>query len=138
MSTAQSYLSGIKKWREYLETLESNFPGYFLERINNDNDKGQRIVLYMAYLYLNFGLREEQIKRLVTGITYLFDIEGVSSEYFKLAVVSRGRTAVVRTILEARDFEEQRSKKAILPVCLDIVLVMRTKYWEEKSWEVPT
>jgi hypothetical protein len=61
MSTAQSYLSGIKKWREYLETLENNFPGYFLERINNDNDKGQRIVLYMAYLYLNFGLREEQI-----------------------------------------------------------------------------
>ena len=137
MSTAQSYLSGIKKWREYLETLESNFPGYFLERINNDNDKGQRIVLYMAYLYLNFGLREEQIKRLVTGITYLFDIEGVSTEFFKLAVVSRGRAAVGRTVPEARDFEEQRSKRAILPVCLDIVLAMRTKYWEAKSWVVP-
>lgn len=137
MSTAQGYLSGIKKWREYLETLDSNFPGYYLEHIKDDNDKGRRVVLYMAYLYLNFGLREEQIKRLVTGITYLFEIEGVPSEFFKLAVVSRGRAAASRTVPEAREYEEERSKKAILPVCLDIVLAMRTKYWEERNWTVP-
>ena len=111
MLTAQGYLSGIKKWREYLETLDSNFPGYYLEYIKDDDDKGQRVVLHMVYLYLNFGLREEQIKRLVTGITYLFETEGVPCEFFKLAVVSRGRAAVSRTVPEAREYEKERSKK---------------------------
>ena len=137
VSTAQGYLSGINKWKEYLISLGSNFPGYYLEKIKCDHDKGQRVVLYMAYLYLNFGLREEQIKRLVTGIVFFFDIEGIPSSFFELAVVSRGRAAVGRTIPESRNFEEQRSKRAILPVCLDIVMAMRTKYWENKTWEVP-
>jgi hypothetical protein len=108
-----------------------------LENIAGDHEKGKRVVLFMAYLYLSFGLREEQIKRLVTGITYFFEIEGKPTGFFALAVVLRGRASVGRTIPEARIFEEQRSKRAILPVCLDIVLAMRTKYWENKSWEVP-
>ena len=137
MSTAQGYLSGINKWKEYLTSLADNFPGYYLENIKNDHDKGQRVVLYMAYLYLSFGLREEQIKRLVTGIIYYFDIEGIPTGFFVLAILSRGRAAVGRTIPEARVFEEERSKRAILPVCLDIVMAMRTEYWEEKSWSVP-
>ena len=137
VSTAQGYLSGVNKWKEYLTSLVDNFPGYYLQNIKNDHDKGQRVVLYMAYLYLSFGLREEQIKRLVTGIIYYFDIEGMPTGFFALAIVSRGRAAVGRTIPEARVFEEERSKRAILPVCLDIVMAMRTKYWEEKSWSVP-
>jgi hypothetical protein len=136
-STAQGYLTGVKKWKEYLSSLGTNFPGYYLENITNDHEKGKRVVLYMAYLYLSFGLREDQIKRLVTGIKYFFDIEGISTGFFALAVVSRGRAAIGRTIPEARIFEEERSKRAILPVCLDIVLAMRTKYWENKTWAVP-
>ena len=137
MATAQGYLSGVNKWKEYLTSLVGNFPGYYLQNIKNDHDTGRRVVLYMAYLYLSFGLREEQIKRLVTGIIYYFDIEGMPTGFFALAIVSRGRAAVGRTIPEARVFEEERSKRAILPVCLDIVMAMRTKYWEEKSWSVP-
>jgi hypothetical protein len=137
MSTAQSYISGINKWKEYLTSLGKKFPGYYLEKIQNDQDKGKRVVLYMAYLYLNFGLRDEQIKRLVTGVTFYFEIEGRSTSFFALAIVSRGRTAIGRTIPESRDYEEQRSKRAILPVCLDIVMAMRAKYWENKTWEVP-
>ena len=137
VSTAQGYLSGIKKWKEYLISLVNNFPGYYLENVKDDHDKGKRVVLYMAYLYLSFGLREEQIKRLVTGIVFYFDIEGIPTAFFALAIVSRGRAAVGRTIPEARVFEEERAKRAILPVCLDIVMAMRTKYWEGKSWAVP-
>jgi hypothetical protein len=55
MSTAQSYISGINKWKEYLTSLGKYFPGYYLEKIQNDQDKGKRVVLNMAYLYLNFG-----------------------------------------------------------------------------------
>ena len=137
VSTAQGYLSGIKKWKEYLRSLVNIFPGYYLENIKDDHDKGKRVVLYMAYLYLSFGLREEQIKRLVTGIVFYFDIVGIPTAFFALAIVSRGRAAVGRTIPEARVFEEERAKRAILPVCLDIVMAMRTKYWKGKSWAVP-
>ena len=55
VSTAQGYLSGIKKWKEYLTSLVNNFPGYYLENIKDDHDKGKRVVLFMTYLYLSFG-----------------------------------------------------------------------------------
>jgi hypothetical protein len=72
-----------------------------LENIAGDHEKGKRVVLFMAYLYLSFGLREEQIKRLLTGITYFFEIEGKPTGFFALAVVLRGRASVGRTIPEA-------------------------------------
>jgi hypothetical protein len=136
-ATAKSYLSGVKKWREYLESLGNNFPGYFLETMKDESDKGLRVVLYMAYLYMNFGLREEQINRLVTGVKFLFEIEGKPSEFFSLAVVSRGRAAGCRNVPESRQHEETRSHTRILPMCIDIVLNMRRELWENKSWSVP-
>ena len=63
VGTTQNYLSGIKKWKEYLSSLgTANSPGEYMEKVSDNNEKAKRIVLFMAYLYMNNGMRDEQIK----------------------------------------------------------------------------
>jgi hypothetical protein len=134
--TAQSYKIGTDKWMEYLSTLDkASHPGEYLERVESQNGKAQRVVLFMAYLYMNVGLRDEQIKRVVTSLTYMLEVKGMDASFMQLALVSRGRAATSRSSDECRAYEEKRGEKAILPVCLDIVLGVREKYWVEQDWD---
>ena len=83
VSTAQTYLSGIKKWRENLEKLENNYLSYYLENISNDNDEGRRVVLYMVHLYLIFGLREEQIIRRTSSTFKEFQVSSLKWQWYR-------------------------------------------------------
>ena len=88
--TALSYEPGIKRWKEYLTTLEeSNYPGEYLEKVDGSQMKAQRVVLFMAYLYMHEGMRDEQIRRAVSSVAFMFESAGTESEFFKLAIVSR-------------------------------------------------
>ena len=134
--TAQGYQSGINKWKSYISTLDENtHPGEHLEKVENDEGKAHRIVLYIAYLYMSEGLRDEQIKRAVTSVTYMLEIAGKNTNFLRLAVVTRGKSATCRTTEECRATEEARGSNVILPVCLDIVMTVREKYWVEQDWD---
>lgn len=135
--TARSYSVGIKTWTEYLGTLDSNsHPGEYLEKVKDQNGKAQRVVLFMAYLYMNEGLRDEQIKRTITSLTYMLEVKGMDASFMHLALVSRGRAATSRSSEECRVHEKKRGDNVILPVCLDIVLGVREKYWVEQDWDM--
>ena len=101
----------------------------------SQHEKAQRVVLFMAYLYMNDGMRDEQIKRSVTGVAYMFEIKGFDAEFFNLAIVSRGRKASLRSVEECVVQEKVRTDKVIVPVCLDIVLQVRQQYWVNQNWE---
>jgi hypothetical protein len=134
--TAQGYEPGIRKWKEYIKmTSTKDEVNEFLQNIENDNDKAKRLVLYMAYLYMEQGLRDEQIKRAITSVAYHFGVNGIPTAFFHLAIVNRGKVAGCRTLAEKAEHEEIRSKKAILPVCIDIIMEVRAKYWATKSWD---
>ena len=134
--TARGYQNGIDKWKAYISTLdESTHPGEHLERVESEEGKALRIVLFMAYLYMNEGLRDEQIKRAVTSVTYMLEVAGKSTSFLHLAVVTRGKTATGRTTEECRAVEMIRGSNVILPVCLDIVMSVREKYWVEQDWD---
>ena len=135
--TAQGYQAGIEKWKEYLGTLDSeHHPGQYLEKVTCQETKAQRIVLFMAYLYMSDGLRDEQIKRAVTCVSYMFEVNGKDTSFFNLAVVSRGRAATSRSSEECRTHEMNRRENVILPICLDIVLGVREEYWENQDWSM--
>ena len=136
VGTEKGYASGIKKWKEYLQTLPSEFhPGDYLEALDNDERKSKRVVLYMAHLYLNVGWRGEQVRKAVTCLTYHFEIAGLSSTFLRLAIVSRGKSAAGRNTEEARSREEEKAAHSILPVCMDVILSVREKYWENQNWD---
>ena len=135
--TARNYKVGADAWMRYLSNLDSDsHPGEYLERVEGQNDKAQRVVLFMAYLYMSEGLRDEQIKRMVTGLTYMLEVKGMDASFMHLALVSRGRAATSRSSDECRVYEKKRSDNMILPVCLDIVLGVREKYWVEQDWDM--
>ena len=136
VGTEKGYASGIKKWKEYLNTLTSDFhPGEYLEALEDDEKKAKRVVLYMAHLYLNMGWRGEQVRKAITCLTYHFEVAGLSSAFLRLAIVSRGKSAAGRSTEEARMKEEEKAAHSILPVCMDVVLSVRKKYWENQEWD---
>lgn len=131
-----NYQAGILKWKEYLSTIsEENRPDNLLENIENQHDKALRVVLFMAYLYMQDGLRDEQIKKAVTSITYMFETAGIDSSFVSLAVVARGRKASMRSNQECVNKETERTEKMILPVCLDIIISVRERYWVNQCWD---
>jgi hypothetical protein len=136
VGTARGYMLGIRRWKEYLAFLgkDSN-PGQFMEKIKEQHEKAKRMVLFMAYLYMNNGMRDEQIKRVVTSIAYMFEVEGKDASFFDNAIVSRGRKASLRSIEECSAHEIIRAENTILPICLDIVIAVRRQYWEEQGWD---
>lgn len=134
--TAQSYEPGIRRWKNYIATMSTTaITSEYLHNIESEDEKARRLVLYMAYLYMEHGLREEQIKRAITAVAYHFGANGESTAFFRLAIVERGKAAGARTLVEKVKHEEQRSTKTILPVCMDIVMEVRAKYWTAKSWD---
>jgi hypothetical protein len=57
--TAQSYQPGIRRWKSYIDTLDTKHNiDEFLVSVDDDNDKARRIVLFMAYLFMEDGLRD--------------------------------------------------------------------------------
>jgi hypothetical protein len=74
---------GIRRWKEYLAFLgkDSN-PGQFMEKIKVQHEKAKRVLLFMAYFCMNNGMRDEQIKRVVTSIAYMFEVEGKDASFF--------------------------------------------------------
>ena len=101
--TAQNYKVGNDAWMRYLSNLNSDsHPGECLERVEGQNGKAQRVVLFMAYLYMSEGLRDEQIKRMVTGLMYMLEVKGIDASFMHLALVSRGRAATSRSSDECR------------------------------------
>ena len=135
--TARNYQFGMDKWTKYLSTLDPDrHPGDYMEKMDNQHEKAQRIVLFMAYLYMNEGLRDEQIKRAVTSVSYMFEVTGGDTSFIDLAMVSRGRSATSRSVEECRAYEEVRGEKVILPLCLDIVLSVRDEYWVNQDWSM--
>lgn len=136
VETTLSYQPGIKKWQEYLSSLEDdNQPGQYLDNVGDQHGKAERVVLFMAYLYMHEGLRDEQIKKAVTSVTFMFESAGYDSSFINLAIVSRGRKASARSNEECTEKDKERADRVILPVCLDIVLGVREKYWEQQSWD---
>jgi hypothetical protein len=137
IGTAKSYQIGIKKWKAYLDTLDEDYhPGEYLERLDDPHEKAQRIVLFMAYLYISEGDRDEQIKKAVTSVAYMFEVKGLSTSFIHVALVTRGRAATSRSSEECREHEEKRGENVILPICLSIVLEIRQQYWESQDWDM--
>ena len=47
-----------------------------MENVTCPQAKAKRVVFFMAYLYMSEGLRDEQIKRAVTSVSYVFEVVG--------------------------------------------------------------
>ena len=68
-----------------------------MERLDDPHEKAQRMVLFMAYLYISEGDRDEQIKKAVTSVAYMFEVRGLSTSFVHVALVTRGRAATSRS-----------------------------------------
>jgi hypothetical protein len=134
IGTAKGYAGGFKKWTDYIDSLPQDVcKSYFLEDVENDGQRAKRVVLFMADLYEK-GFRDEQISRAVTSVSFQFGVEGVSSDFFKQAIIARARKAGVRSTDEARELQESRTSSVKLPLCLEMVWSVRETLWVESDW----
>ena len=47
----------------------------------------------LANLYMTEGDRDEQIKKAVTSVAFMFEIKGMNTNFINVALVNRGRAA---------------------------------------------
>jgi hypothetical protein len=134
-SSGKTYKPSWEKWLGYLDSLnpQSN-PGELFQRIPNSQGRATRLAMYYHYLHKELNLREEQISAASTGLKYFLECKGVDTSFFGAIAASRGRKASKRTIIEKSLYEEEKLKKSILPIGLDIILELRRVLWEETDW----
>ena len=77
--------------------------------ISGKHMKAHRVLLFMAYLYMHEGMRDEQIRRAVSSVAFMFESAGTESELFKLSILSRGRKASTRSNEECVEKENMRA-----------------------------
>ena len=65
----------------------------------------------------------------------MFEINGKDTEFFKLAIVARGKKATLRSVDECVLQEKVRTYKVFLTVCFGIVLQVRQQYWVDQEWD---
>lgn len=139
VGTAAGYVSGMALWVEYIDGLrgKAEFPGKFMENIQDDEEKAKRLVLFYEHLYSVEGLRAEQVVRASTCVRYFFGVKGLPTErIFNSDIAARGRAAAQRSVSEKRARAQRMRERKVLPLSLELVLHIRRKYWVESSWEV--
>jgi hypothetical protein len=133
--TELGYRSGFDKWKEYLKSLPSGASNdLYLDGMRDDRERAKRVVLFMAYLYEVEGLRDEQINRAITCVSYYFSVQGLPTGFLGSALIARGRKAGVRTTEEARALEEKRTESMKLPAFIELIWQVRKMCWEGKGW----
>jgi hypothetical protein len=122
VGTVKGYAPGLKKWIDYLDTLDQRVhPGLYMDKLPDDSSCGKRLVLFMVYLYREKDLRDEQIKRVIASMSFQFEVTGRPTRCFKLDIVLRGRKAGVRNKVEARALDEKHTTSMSLQICIEMV-----------------
>jgi hypothetical protein len=76
-----------------------------LERVESNKGKAHRIALFKVYLYMSEGFRDEQIKRVLTTVTYILKIAGECTNFLRLAIMTERNQ---RVATQRKNADQQR------------------------------
>jgi hypothetical protein len=135
-STAKRYRSGWTHWNDYLRSLSS--PGDkldpYLQKAADDKERACRVGLFLKDRYEVKGLRDRAATGVIAHIRYHFSIALHPTEFFDTQIITGVRKACRMTTAELKQKRNNNKATTKLPVCEDILYVIRAKLFEGNPW----
>jgi hypothetical protein len=101
--TESNYLKSFLLYQGYRATLpRSSDPGELIELCLSEKARAQELILFIRYLYIVKGFREEKVAAVCTGIAYCVTRAGHSASFLSSELAKRVRRACGRSAEEAR------------------------------------
>lgn len=133
--TDLSYRRSYEVFGEYRRTLGASLdPGPYFENCSSERAKARELTLFFRYLYYERGLREEQVSAIASATAYCLSVAGRDTAFLRTELALRARKACARSANEARIHNRRRIDHDKLPVTFEILALIRSLYWEGRSW----
>ena len=134
--TGASYVSSWRnQWVPFVLKLEvfGNAEDYYLEAASSDKVRSMIIVLFMAERYDN-GFRAEKVYACLSAIRHFFTLRFLSTVFLDSELVTAGRSGAKLRAVDLRKRADMSSEKSALPICHEILEVMRTSLFLPGGW----
>ena len=135
--TKENYKPHVALWKEFHKDYLGASTDYTMRLVEGgDNEKAKVWMHFCIHLYLCKGLREDQITRVLAGVRYYILVESAGDiSFLNLESIKAARQSCHRNTLEQREHAIKSSNNVILPLCLEILVDLHQKYWEDQDWE---
>ena len=135
-STIMRYQSGWACWNKYLQSLSENGREVdpYLLKAKDDRERACRIGLFLKERYEIKGLRDRAATGVVAHIRYHFSIALRPTEFFDAQIVTGIRKACRHTVEELKLKKINSNGTVKLPVCEDILYIIRDGHFKDKPW----
>ena len=135
-STIKRYQSGWTFWNQYIRSVSQSSADHdpYLLQAKDDKERACRLGLFLKDRYEINGLRDRAATGIVAHIRYHFSIALHPTEFFDTQIVKGVRRACRPTTEELKIKKMNSSATTKLPVCEDILYIIREKLFEGSSW----
>jgi hypothetical protein len=128
--TESSYQKSFLLYQGYRATLpRDSDPGEFFELCPSEKAKDQELILFIRYLYIEKGFREEKVAAVCTGIAYCVTLAGHSASFLSSELAKRARRACGRSAEEAREKNLVKLASDKKPVTSKLLESIRSLFW---------
>ena len=135
-STITRYQSGWTSWKKYLQSISENQNDVdpYLLRAKDDRERACRIGLFLKDRYEVKGLRDRAATGVVAHIRYHFSIALHPTEFFDAQIITGARKACRHNAEELKLKKSNCNATVKLPVCEDILYIIRDNLFKDKPW----
>ena len=135
-STIKRYHSGWAQWKQYVQSTsnstETSDP--YLLRAKDDRERACRLGLFLKERYEVKGLRDRAATAVVAHIQYHFSVALHPTEFFDSQIVTGVRKACRLSTEEIKIKKMNSNATVKLPVCEDILYMIRDKLFVDNPW----
>ncbi|KAJ1405073.1 hypothetical protein B484DRAFT_404565, partial [Ochromonadaceae sp. CCMP2298] len=134
--TTIDYERGWKLWRSCLLTLDTpRRPDEYLRLVQEDENKVRLMLLFAMSLYSEKAWRGRQITRLFAHVAHFLRIAFAPISFLKHPIVGAARLSVRHSPAEMRVFLTAKSKRALAPMCIEMLDFAREALWAPQTWD---
>ena len=136
-STVKRYQSGWTQWKLYLQSTlcGANALDPYLIHAKDDRERACRLGLFLKERYEVKGLRDRAATAVVAHIQYHFSIALHPTEFFDAQIIKGVRRACRLTTEEIKTKKMNGNATVKLPVCEDILYIIRDRLFVNNPWE---
>ena len=133
----RGYTRQWDKWVEFLGTVESDRrPQTFLQDVEAGVDKAKWIVLFIAFLMEQKGVRgAKNVGGILAGLKFQWKAKGMDCEFMESEIVKQAKHGTRLTTGELRDAAKRDEGTRCIPAFVEMMIAMRAQLWDQSGYD---